>query len=164
MKKRLYRLVASLLSIIMLCTSTTGSVFAAESKNVENETSTISTVSARSTSMYLGNVTFTGTNSGAWRTVPGNYARMCIAFKPVDGKSYSTELYVDMYQYSSKYIGSLKCTTYTTSPDSDGYYFFVSDYFKINPNSDCRLKYLATSSGTTYDPRRVSVHAWYDYY
>ncbi len=150
MKKGLCRLVASLLSVIMLNTSTVGSVFAAGSTEVKNETSMISTVSARSTSMYLGSVTFTGTNSGAWRTVPGNYARMCIAFKPIDGISYSTELSVDMYQYSSKYIGSLECTTYTTSPDSDGYYFFVSDYFKINPNSDCRLRYLATSSGTSF--------------
>lgn len=176
MKRRLYKAVASLLSVLMLGTSTAGSALAAENtaenpleNPLENtvvmaETDTVSTLSARATSMYLGAFTFTGTNTGKWRSVDGNYVRMCIAFKPIDGKSYSTELFVDLYQYSSKYIGSLKCTTYTTSPDSDGYYFFVSDYFKINSGSDCRMKYTATSSGTTYDPRKVSVHAWYDYY
>lgn len=123
--------------------------------------------SINATSMYLGHFQFNGTNWGNWRTIGDGtptHVRMCIAFKPIDGSPYSTELYVDLYQYSSVYRGSLHGATWMTSPDADGYYFFVSDYFNISQFSDCRMHYLATSSGTTFDPRTVDVHAWYDYY
>lgn len=126
-----------------------------------------SPASVNATSMYLGHFQFTGTNTGSWKTVGnGNarHVRMCIAFKPVDGITYSTELYVELYQYKSVFRGKLHGATWMTSPDADGYYFFVSDYFDISPNSDCRMQYLATSSGTTFSPRTVDVHAWYDYY
>ena len=126
-----------------------------------------SIASVNATSMYLGHVQFTGENWGLWRTIGDGsptHVRMCIAFKPVDGIMYSTELFVYLFQYSNVYIGKMKCTTYTTEPDADGYYFFVSPYFTISPYSDCRIHYKATSSGTTYNPRTVDVHAWYDYY
>lgn len=161
------KFVACLTSALMLMNP-----FCLQASACENdELSAIETIDAddssrsvTATSMYVGHVQFTGTNTGAWRTVPGNHVRMCIAFKPVDGISYSTELYVYLEQYPNVYIGQLKCDDYTVTPDSDGYYFFVSNYFTINPYSDCRLSYLATSSGTSYDPRMVDVHAWYDYY
>ena len=72
-----------------------------------------SLASVNATSMYLGHFQFTGTNTGSWRTVGnGNacHVRMCIAFKPVDGISYSTELYVELYQYkSSKAYSEANC-------------------------------------------------------
>ena len=166
-RRRIFpRCVAGLLSMIMIAASTPSmATFASDDTNGTSDTSISNhgpLVSA--TSMYLGHVTFTGQNNGSWRTVPGNHVRMCIAFKPVAGISYSTELSVSLYQYQNVYIGTLNCDDWSTTPDSDGYYFFVSDYFTINQYSDCQLRYIATSSGTSYDPRRVSVYAWYDYY
>lgn len=165
-KKKLLKCVAGLIGMTLLTTSTfTTPTFAMNETNNTLSASTSGDVAVPyATSMYLGQVKFTGQNTGSWRTVPGNHVRMCIAFKPVDGISYGTELYVSLYQYPSVYIGRFKCNNYTVTPDADGYYFFVSDYFNINPNSDCQLRYLATSSGTSYDPRSVDVHAWFDYY
>ena len=161
--KFIRKCVACITSLLMLACPFELQASAIEERNYTNAHKFEITNQAKSTSMYLGHVQFTGMNTGAWRTVPGNHVRMCIAYKPVDGISYSTDLYVDLYQYYNVYVGTLHCTDYTTSPDADGYYFFVSDYYSI-ANSDCRLVYTATSSGTSYDPRRVDVYAWYDYY
>lgn len=125
-----------------------------------------SPASVNATSMYLGHVQFTGENYGAWRTVGGGTAthvRMCIAFKPTSSGP-SVEMPVILQQYPHVDRGQLYCTTYTTSPDADGYYFFVSNYFTISQYSDCRLHYNAMNSNTIYEPRTVDVHAWFDYY
>lgn len=121
--------------------------------------------SAAQESNYFGHVTFTGTNTGSWHKVNPAHtkARMCVAFKVIDGKSYSTDLYVNAQQYPGVARGSrLWCKNYNATPDSGGYYYYVSEWFTISKGSDIRLTYTATSSGTSYDPRRVDCHVWVD--
>lgn len=117
--------------------------------------------------MYVGQVRFTGQNTGSWKSLDdktADHLRVRVSFKPVDGISTSTQLYVSVYQYLDVYRGELVCNDWDVSPDSNGYYTFTSPYFSISKNSDVRLKYLATSSGTTYSPRTVDCKVWYDYY
>ena len=118
-------------------------------------------INANEKSVYFGEVTFTGDNWGAWHEL-GDYtqARMCIAFKPIDS-DIAASLETTAYQYPNV----LRRTMYqytSNTPDENGYYFTVSDYFNISPNSDMRLRYSAASHGGGPLQRRVSVHAWVD--
>ena len=126
-------IIALCLSIVMCLFSTTVPAFA---ENIETDIENIvleesGTKGITATTMYLGTFSFTGQNTGVWRTVPGNHVRMKIKFKPIDGITYSTNMYVDLCQYPNVYIGSLTCRDYMTTPDADGYYTWYSPYFSI---------------------------------
>lgn len=119
--------------------------------------------SANETSVYFGQVTFTGSNTGAWHTLPegSKEARLCVAFKSVDDIPYLTQLMVAAYQYPDLLRQRIYLRDDKT-PDEDGYYFSVGDYFPITPN-DMRIMYTATSFGNGFpQDRRVSVHLWVD--
>lgn len=111
---------------------------------------------------YWGSVTFTGSNTGSWHTINGNYIRVCYAIKPVDGIPYSISTYYRLEQYPGTTVNQwYRYPGADCSPDADGYYFYVSEWFNIN-SCDHRLYYTAVSAGSS-TPRRVNCHVWIDY-
>lgn len=110
-------------------------------------------------SNYLGSFTFTGYNNGSNRTIYGNKMRFCIAHKPADN-SYVYGMYVSCYRWDGVLMKEVFLRNEGTV-DSDGYYYYVSDYFNISYGVDYHLTYSAHTLGTS-EQRKVSIHAWYD--
>lgn len=161
------KIIAGLASIAMLFNTAAMQVFAEEDTQTNNmmveEQTDVAVPYA--TSMYLGHFQFTGYNTGSWRSVPGTHVRVCIAIKAVDGLG-SYDFDFGLEQYPNVPIGTMRFVQGVSEPlkpDSDGYYFIQTPYYTINPNSDCRLWYMAISSGF-YELRKMDVHVWYDYY
>lgn len=159
-------LISCIACVVMMFNTTSAFAFATdiESTNSADETFSDTQTFANYNTMDLGTFTFTGENNGAWKKVEGNYVRIRVAYKPIDGDYASVDLFMDLYQYPDVWRGGLTCRPYNVSTDSNGYFHFSSDFFKIEPTSSCRLIYKASSSGTEYIPRKVSIHVWYDYY
>lgn len=113
-------------------------------------------------SNYLGTFTFNGNNTGANRTIYGNRMRFCIAHKAGDSNPYYYNLFVACYRWDSVEMKHVYLQNYGSSPDSDGYYFYVSDWFDISYGVDYHLSYSANTFGVGYEPRVVNIHAWFD--
>lgn len=110
-------------------------------------------------SNYLGSFTFYEDNTGSNRTIYGNQMRFCVAHKPTDN-SYVYGMYVDCYRWDGVLMKEVFLKNIGTA-DSDGYYFYVSDYFNISYGCDYYLRYTAHTLGTS-EGRSVSCHVWYD--
>lgn len=130
-----------------------------------NETSRTTTVNTKATSFgpgdhYWGGVTFTGDNSGAYKTINGTQVKIKVAFKAVDSSPYSYRLLLDFSQYGGKLMYHGDFNSWTVSPDNDGYYYYETDWINIKSGVDYRFIYNANTSCACYDPRRVNVHIW----
>ena len=110
-------------------------------------------------SNYLGGFTFYEYNNGSNRTIYGNQMRFCVAHKPTDNNDVYG-MYVDCYRWDGVLMKEVFLRNEGT-PDSDGYYFYVSDYFNISYGCDYHLTYAAHTLGTSIG-RSVSCHVWYD--
>ena len=109
-------------------------------------------------SNYLGTFTFTGTNVGAYFTINGTRARICVAYKPVDN-NYSFSLYLNVTEFGDRSVYHINL--YNHEKDADGYYFFVSDYFTVNKGVDYRISYEAYTQ-MAHEERRLNCHVWCD--
>lgn len=143
------RLLSVILALIMAVSFTTISPVTASAANACNPGSN-----------YLGHFAFTGENTGAYYTINGTKARICIAYKPVDN-NYAFQLTLSCYEYGGRKVYSINRFSHG-SKDSDGYYFFVSDYFNVNKGVDYRLTYSAYTQGAVGEKRRLDCHVWYD--
>lgn len=143
------RFISILLAIIMMFSFTTVSSITASAADA-----------CIPGSNYLGTFSFTGTNWGAYRTIKGSKMRVCIAHKPVDNNT-AYVLNINCLEYGGRKV--LDNYIYSGgSKDSDGYYFFVSDYFNVKSGVDYRLYYHAYDQGGNGGSRRLNVHVWYD--
>lgn len=109
---------------------------------------------------YWGAVTVSGSHTGAWHSIYGNKARMCIAFKPTDGNSaLSVNLSTSFWGWTVHYNPS--------NTDSDGYYMYVGDWRDINYASAYRMTYQLFTTGGSFSTERGertgSFHVWVDY-
>ncbi|MGN1302436.1 MAG: hypothetical protein ACI4VO_02130 [Clostridia bacterium] len=111
-------------------------------------------------SNYLGTFTFTGQNAGAYYTINGTKARICVAYKAVDN-NYAFSLGLNVYEYGGRNVFRINLYNHGEK-DSDGYYFFVSDYFSVNKGVDYRITYDAFTQGAVGEQRRLKCHVWYD--
>lgn len=120
--------------------------------------------SANERSVYFGEVTFTGSNTGAWHQLYDGVTegRLCVAFKCLDDIEYMMELMVSAYQYPDLFRRTVYLHEDDAEPDAGGYIFVVTDYFPITDN-DMRIVYDAHSFGSGFpQDRRASVHLWVD--
>lgn len=107
---------------------------------------------------YWGQVTFTNTNTGGWHTIYGHKARMCIAFKPVDGNTaLSASLSTGFWGWTLHFNPN--------AVDSDGYNMYVGPWKDITYMGAYRMYYeiFTTGNGGVLDGRRASFHVWVDY-
>ncbi|MCI8470460.1 MAG: hypothetical protein HFJ35_03060 [Clostridia bacterium] len=106
---------------------------------------------------YWGYCTVTNTHTGGNHTIYGNQARLCVAFKPLDGNtalsvSLSSFTYIDtIYRYNMV--------------DSDGYYMYVTDWVPITYMRAYNMFYKiwTTGNGGVCDGRTARFHVWVDY-
>ena len=135
---------------------------AVESKNSLAEAATISsrTESFGPGDWYWGGVTFYDENGGAYKTINGNQVKIKVAFKAVDGQSYSYHLYLDFVEYGGRRVYSQDYNSWSVAPDGAGYYYYESDWINVNKGVDYRFLYGANSECACNDPRRLEVHIW----
>ena len=108
---------------------------------------------------YWGYVEVTGEHTGSYHTIYGNQARMCIAFKPLDGNT-ALSVYVNsgFWAWDLHYKPNVV--------DSDGYYMYVGPWRDITYMKAYRLFYQLCTTGGNYDPnneRTGAFHVWVDY-
>lgn len=112
--------------------------------------------------VYWGPVTFYGDNTGPYHTINGNYIRVCVAIKPVDNIPYAMSAYYRLEQWGGSMVRQwYRYPGADCSPDADGYYFYVSEWFNIN-SCDHRLHFDVVSTGSSQH-RTASAHVWIDY-
>lgn len=106
---------------------------------------------------YWGYCTVTNTHTGGNHTIYGHQARLCVAFKPLDGN-------LALSVYLSSFINVDTFYHYNTV-DSDGYYMYVSDWTSVNYMGAYNIFYKIWTSGNggTPDGRRAHFHVWVDY-
>lgn len=109
---------------------------------------------------YWGGVTFTGENGGSYKTIYGNHLKVKVAFKAVDSSPYSYTLNLNLLEYPGYGVFNRTYTSWGTTPDSDGYYYYESEWFDIDYGVDYRFWYTANSSCNCVDPRRLTVYIW----
>lgn len=109
---------------------------------------------------YWGHVEVSGEHTGAWHSIYGHQARMCIAFKPVDGNAA-----LSAYLNSGFWAWTLHYNP--NAVDDDGYYMYVGPWKDITYQGAYRLHYeLFTTGGsfsTEESERTGSFHVWVDY-
>lgn len=132
---------------------------------MENSVADTLKVSPRATSFgpgdwYWGGVTFYDENGGAFKTINGNEVKIKVAFKAVDTDPSSYHLYLDFVEYGGRYVYSRDYNSWSVAPDADGYYYYESNWIKVNKGVDYRFFYGANSECTCNDPRRLEVHIW----
>lgn len=192
--KRITRLSAMILSIVLL-SSNAITTFAADESNVqftevvsadkqaeitknfneefltdgENGIQPLAAVATLGTGRwYLGNFTFTDTNTGASRTINGKFVRMCIAWKAADHTWSNVDLNVSFIRtWNSYHAKDYTFSVYDDSDgrDSDGYFYVVSPWFEVNPGSDYHMYYDAVTAPLNAKPgslRSANVHTWLD--
>lgn len=164
MKKNANRITSAFLALVMVCISVFGmSVTAFAESNVESADTQIETRSGACYpgSNYLGTFTFNDNNTGSNRTIYGNRMRFCIAHKAGDNNPYVYNLYVACIRWDGVNMKAVNLQNYGT-PDENGYYFYVSDWFNVSYGVDYHLYYLANTFAYGHEPRTVNIHAWLD--
>lgn len=143
------RLLSVILALIMAVSFTTISPVTASAASACNPGSN-----------YIGPVTFTGDYTGPYRTINGTKARICVAYKAVDN-NYAYSLTLTVYEYGGRQAYHINLYNHGEK-DADGYYFFVSDYFRVNKGVDYRIRYAAFTQGAVGEGRKLQCHVWYD--
>lgn len=169
--KHILRSVLSLLLAVMALFSVTTSAFAAEEAfcgtSILSEEGMVSPMATTSPLIlgknHIGNITFTGTNGGYYRTVPpfGNRMRIRLYHKDVDNLGVY-QLTVNCIKYIDSNHTELVFSRSVFSGNTGGPYEFNSGYFSVTPGCDYRLVYIAKNQGGYYEDRRINVDAYLD--
>lgn len=106
---------------------------------------------------YWGYCTVTNTHTGGYHTIYGNRARLCVAFKPLDG---NTALSVSLRSFT--FIDTFYRAN---SVDSDGYFMYVTDWVPVSYMGAYNMTYKIWTSGNggVCDGRTARFHVWVDY-
>lgn len=170
--------ILSFVLVVILCVAAILplNAFAAESSNevVSDKTTNISVLSVTTDTLgtgrsYLGNFTFKNTNTGASRTMNGNQMKLSLAWKQADDWT-PVNLNVKVirtYTGTVAYEGTFDIKNDSNGADSDGYYYYETDYFPINYGSDYHIYYDVVTAPDYFqlpfgDYRSASVHTWVD--
>lgn len=109
---------------------------------------------------YWGAVEVSGEHTGAWHSIYGNQARMCVAYKPLDGNgALSVNLNSGFTAWTVHY------NPYNT--DADGYCMYVGEWKNIAYAGRYRMNYQLFTTGGSFSTeegeRLGSFHVWIDY-
>lgn len=109
---------------------------------------------------YWGYCEVTGTHEGANHSIYGHQARMCIAFKPLDGNgALDANLFTGFWGWTLHYN--------PWNVDDDGYMMYVGPWCDITYKGIYSMTYeLFTTGGPVGDPNDIrtgAFHVWVDY-
>lgn len=109
---------------------------------------------------YWGSVEVTGEHTGAWHSIYGHQARMCVAYKPLDGNA----------ALSVNLNSGFDAWTVHYSPwntDADGYCMYVGEWRSVSYANAYRMNYQLFTTGGSFateeGERTGSFHVWIDY-
>lgn len=168
--------ILSFVLVAILCVAAISPVqaFAAEIPNevVSDESTDISVLSVATETLgsgrtYLGNFTFKNTNTGTSRTMNGSQMKLSLAWKQADTWT-PVNLNVKVirtYTGTIAYEGTFDIKNDSNGPDSNGYYYYETDYFPINYGSDYHIFYDVVTAPDYFqlpfgDYRSADVHTW----
>lgn len=162
--KRLVRSALSLLLVVLSLISATTSAFATEVSMEEISVASATGVLTLGPN-YIGQVTFTGSNGGNYRTLPpfARQMRIRLYHKDVDNLGvYGLTVYV----YKCIDANHEECVYQKSvfSGNTGGPYELVSDKFYVTPGADYRLVYRAKNQGGYNEDRRVTIDVYWDIY
>lgn len=107
---------------------------------------------------YWGYTTVYNEHTGGNHTIYGHRARMCVAYKPLDGNTaLSCGLSTSFWGWTVHY--------WPGNADSDGYCMYVGEWKDITYMGSYRMNYQVwtTGNGGVLDNRRAAFHVWVDY-